>query len=61
MGIKAIQAAAIIDNHMARMIMWSDPQGRASLLELRRYVVEKLLASSQAPNTFSVVEAIPYF
>jgi hypothetical protein len=45
--IAAPQAAAILDNHLSRLTLWTDPQGRASLLELRRSVLEKLLTSAQ--------------
>jgi hypothetical protein len=42
LGIGASQAAAILDNHLLRLTLWTDPQGRGSLLELRRYALEKL-------------------
>jgi hypothetical protein len=45
--IASPQAAAILDNHLSRLTLWTDPQGRASLLELRRSVLEKLITSAQ--------------
>lgn len=40
--ISGDHAATILDNHLARLALWTDPYGRASLEELRRYVLERL-------------------
>ena len=54
LGISGSHAAAILDNHIARLVLWTDPHGRASLQELRRYVLERLHpsphASAQLPD-----------
>jgi hypothetical protein len=46
LGLGAPQAAAIMDNHISRLTLWTDPQGRAALLELRHYVLERLLGTT---------------
>ena len=45
--IGALQAATILDNHLPRLTLWTDPQGREALLELRHYVLEGLRQSTQ--------------
>ena len=47
MGIMPQQALALLDNHLSRLTMWTDPQGKAFLLDLRRYVLEGLGRSAQ--------------
>jgi hypothetical protein len=47
LGIEPHQAAALLDNHLPRLTLWTDPQGRAFLLDLRRYVLEGLGRSIQ--------------
>jgi hypothetical protein len=47
MEIKSQQALAFLDNHLSRLTLWTDPQGRASLLDLHRYVLEGLARSTQ--------------
>jgi hypothetical protein len=44
LGIDANQAMALLDNHIPRLTLWTNPQGRDTLLELRRWVLEGLLA-----------------
>jgi hypothetical protein len=61
LGIGAPQAAAILDNHIPRLTLWTDPRGRASLLELRRYVFERLLESPQGFSTIPTPTAGSYF
>jgi hypothetical protein len=60
LGIEAPQAAIILDNHLPRLTLWTDPQGRAVLLELRRYVMEKLPTSPQDESANSEVTTSPY-
>lgn len=59
--IAAPQAAAILDNHLSRLTLWTDPQGRASLLELRRFVLEKLLTSAQDMSPISSTKGRSYY
>jgi hypothetical protein len=60
LGIKPAQAAAILDNHLSRLTLWADPQGKASLLELRQYVWAGLLASTGQQTATSEVKTSPY-
>jgi hypothetical protein len=60
LGIMPEQVAAILDNHLPRLTLWTDPQGRASLLELRHYVLERLLASTHQVAPSSAVKSSPY-
>jgi hypothetical protein len=61
LGIGAPQAATILDNHVPRLTLWTDPQGRAALLELRRYVMERLPISPQSESANSEVTTSPYY
>jgi len=45
-GIRLQQAVALLDNQLSRLALWTDPQGRAQLLELRRYVAEGFASST---------------
>jgi hypothetical protein len=47
MGMMSQQALALLDNHLSRLTLWTDPQGRACLLDIRRYVLERLDRSTQ--------------
>jgi hypothetical protein len=47
LGIAGSHASAILDNHIPRLVLWTDPQGRATLLDLRGYVLERLHPSTQ--------------
>jgi hypothetical protein len=42
LGIAPLQAAVLLDNHLSHLMLWTDPQGREALLELRRHVLERL-------------------
>ncbi len=61
LGIDANQAIALLDNHIPRLTLWTDPQGKETLLELRRCVLEGLLASAQAASPPPRMQATSYF
>jgi hypothetical protein len=61
LGIEASQAAVLLDNHIPRLTLWTDLQGRAALIELRRYVLDRLLASAQAVGPPPSMMAISYY
>jgi hypothetical protein len=61
LGIGALQAATIMDNHFPRLPLWTDPQGRSVLLELRRYVTERLQIPAQVDSPSSAVTASHYY
>jgi hypothetical protein len=42
LGIGVAQAMAILDNHLSRLALWTDPQGRTALLDLRQQVLHTL-------------------
>jgi hypothetical protein len=50
LGIGAPQAAAILVNHLSRLTLWTDPHGKVLLLELRRYVLDRLCRAAQEPG-----------
>jgi hypothetical protein len=50
-----------MDNHFPRLTLWTDPQGRSVLLELRRYVMEKLQISPQVDSLYSDVMTSHYY
>ena len=60
LGIKPAQAVAILDNHLSRLPLWTDPQGKASLLQLRQYVRGRLLAGTPQQTSSSEVKSSPY-
>jgi hypothetical protein len=59
--IEPLQAATLLDNHLSRPTLWTDPQGRATFLELRRYVLGRLPQSAQGSNTFCAFKPGSYF
>jgi hypothetical protein len=61
LGIGTPQAVIILDNHLPRLTLWTDPQGRAFLLELRRYVMERLPISPQGESANSEIKTSPYY
>jgi hypothetical protein len=61
LGIGAKQAAALLDNHIPRLPLWTAPQGREALLELRRYVLQGLLQSAHQLYSPPEVRTWPYF
>jgi hypothetical protein len=61
LGIGAHHAIAILDNHMPRLVLWTEPQGRAVLLELRRYVMERLLIPPQADSSPPGIKTSSYY
>jgi hypothetical protein len=61
LGITPQQAAVLLDNHISRLTLWADPQGRESLVELRRYVSEGLVKATGEVCTVSDVKARLYF
>jgi len=61
LGIGVSQAAAILDNHLPRLPLWTTPQGRASLLELRQYVLRRLPQATVDPSSPSDTKAAPYY
>ncbi|MBI3329517.1 MAG: hypothetical protein HYZ81_22790, partial [Nitrospinae bacterium] len=60
-GIGPDQASAILDNHISRLTLWTDPQGREDLLRLRRRVLEPLLQAAQQPPSLADAKAGSYF
>jgi hypothetical protein len=61
LAIHARQAAAILDNHITRLPLWTSPEGRESLLQVRRMVLEKLPQTNQQSPAASEVKAGFYF
>jgi hypothetical protein len=61
LGITAEHAAVILDNHLSRLTLWTDPRGRDVLLELRRYVLGRLVSSSHKPGTACIVTGTSLF
>jgi len=61
LDIHASQAAAILDNHIPRLLLWTSPEGRESLLQVRRMVLEKLPQTNQQSAVSSDVKAGFYF
>ena len=61
LGVTPQQAATILDNHLPRLTLWTDPQGRASLLELRQYVLRRLHEATQEPSSPVDVRPLRYF
>jgi hypothetical protein len=61
LGITPQQATVLLDNHMSRLALWTDPHGRESLVELRRYVSEGLVRATGEVCTVSDVKARLYF
>jgi hypothetical protein len=61
LGIEGSQAAAILDNHIPRLVLWTDATGRATLLELRRYVLERLHPATQEPLPLTDKRGVIYF
>jgi hypothetical protein len=59
--IAGSQAAAILDNHIPRLALWAAPQGRATLLELRRYVLERLCLLTQESPPLGNKQMAGYF
>jgi hypothetical protein len=61
LGVAGHQAAAILDNHISRLALWTDPQGQAALLELRRYVMERLPVPLQTGSSMAEVKTSRYY
>jgi hypothetical protein len=61
LGITPQQATVLLDNHISRLTLWADPQGRESLVELRRYVSEGLVKAAGEVCTVSDIKARSYF
>jgi hypothetical protein len=61
LGIGTPQAASILDNHLSRLALWTSPQGRAALLELRQFVLRRLHEATQEPSSPIEVKANFYF
>jgi hypothetical protein len=61
LGIPPQQAIILLDNHISRLTLWADPQGRESLVELRRYVSEGLVQATGEICTVQEVKARFYF
>jgi hypothetical protein len=58
--IPANQAAAILDNHVPRLPLWTDPHGREVLLEFRRYILEALFKGIQPPSPIPAMKEGAY-
>jgi hypothetical protein len=61
LGIRAPQAAAILDNFIPRLTLWTDPPGREALLEFRRYILEALCKVIQLSSPILDVKDGAYF
>ena len=61
LGIVPAQAAALLDNHLSRVTLWTDPQWREALFQLRRFVLDPLFKSAQRPDIIPEVRAGLYF
>jgi hypothetical protein len=61
LGITPQQAMVLLDNHISRLTLWTDPQGRESLVELRRYVAEGLARATGVVGAVSDLKARFYF
>jgi hypothetical protein len=61
LGIGTPQAASILDNHLSQLALWTSPQGRATLLELRQFVLRRLHEATQEPSSPIEVKANFYF
>ena len=61
LGIETPQATSILDNHLSQLALWTSPQGRASLLELRQFVLRRLHEAAQEPSSPIEVKANSYF
>jgi hypothetical protein len=59
--IQASHAAALLDNHIPRLTLWTDPEGRESLLQLRRISLEKLPQPNQQSASSIDMKAGFYF
>ena len=59
--IGASQAASILDNHFSPLALWTNPEGRASLLELRQYVLRRLHEAAQDLSSPIQMKASTYF
>jgi hypothetical protein len=61
LGIGASQAASIMDNHLERLTLWTDPQGRAALLALRQGVLRRLHEATQDTSSPLPLQPRAYF
>jgi hypothetical protein len=61
LGIEGSQAAAILDNHIQRLVLWTDAPGRATLLELRQYVLERSRPTTQESLPRTDMQGVVYF
>ncbi|HYY16113.1 MAG TPA: hypothetical protein VE965_05635 [Gammaproteobacteria bacterium] len=61
LGIRAHQAAALLDNFVPHLALWSDPRGRETLLAFRRYILETLFTMIQPPSPIPDMKDGAYF
>jgi hypothetical protein len=61
LGITPWQAAALLDNHLSSLTLWTDSRGRRSLLDLRLYVLNRLSEATQESSFPPEVKTLPYF
>jgi glycosyltransferase involved in cell wall biosynthesis len=61
LGITSAQGEAFLDNHISRLNLWTEPQGREALLHLRRSLLEKLHEAYYQQCSAMVVKAGSYF
>jgi hypothetical protein len=61
LGIRLQQAAIILDNHLSKLTLWTDSEGRAALLELRRYVLETMQRHAPQPERIPEAQSGLYF
>jgi hypothetical protein len=61
LGTMPQQAAALLDNHLSHVPLWTDSEGKAALLQLRAYVLEKLVAAHLDPCHHPVPRGAHYF
>jgi hypothetical protein len=61
LGVVASQAAALLDNHLSRGLLWTDPDGRAALLALRQHVLGRLHEAGRDASAPADVKTGAYF
>jgi hypothetical protein len=61
LGIGGPQAGIMLDNYIPRLTLWTDPEGRERLMELRRYVLEALAVPGPDAQPSAGIAAPQYF
>jgi hypothetical protein len=55
------QAAALLDNHLSHLTLWTDADGKQALLQLRAYVLGTLSASGLDPSPHALPRSAVHF